>query len=1028
MFPHLDLVLKNGIVVTAGDESRVDVGVADGKVVLLMADIPAPEGCTVIDVDGGYITPGLIDSHVHIAQSAAKSLGAHSADDWVTGTQSALGGGCTTVIAFAVQEKGGSMQAAVDAYHKLASGSSLADYSFHVIVTDPNEEAMNVELPKLIEQGITSVKMYSTWYITPGLIDSHVHIAQSAAKSLGAHSADDWVTGTQSALGGGCTTVIAFAVQEKGGSMQAAVDAYHKLASGSSLADYSFHVIVTDPNEEAMNVELPKLIEQGITSVKMYSTYASQDPALQLSDTQILDLLYAARKHGVTVMVHAENADVISWFTKDLASRGMTEPWHHATSRPPIVEAEATNRILAISELMDCPVLFVHVSAPDAFKVIREAQARLLSVYAETCPHYLLLTGKEMRAPGFEGAKACCSPPLRDDPEDRERVWENTVNGTVTVVSSDHAPYSFDDPTGKQVHYLTATCEHVNEPADLPLPSQLGLTKNPGNNPAGDFRYTPNGLPGIETRGPLMWSEGVCKGRMSPSKFVELSCTAAAKLYGMYPQKGTIQVGSDADFVVWRNPSARRPSKVTVKNIPAAPPHRPIPRKPPSPAGRASSPAHLEPLTRPYTPSHPPSNILRPGSRPLPRAPPYIPRLPSPPNPNGAGVRLPTPLYSRPQTAHPGQHYHEPLLPIPGRMSPFRGLPPQAQRLRVQTPPQLRAPTPPHLQFHPPLQQRPSSRANTYDLPPRNLIPRRPSPMRAASMPNRPPSPLETMIAGEHKMTENILGSISDRGEVAQCFRHDLIGDLKEVRFQLCAMADAILKTHSQISPGAHQSLYAGRTCLKLLYDYLSRFGSRIVEYSQVAKCSIYLAGQVMARKPVQECRRVVIALADLMGAAESGWGRILDEGFSGVAMAFSELVKSMDPNDSQGRFKGFESHYEQVGGVVQDKILMFWASVNSQGVKIATALRTRPRDPPRNFFSSAEAPKVAKLWDLIREELEMFRTLLAQKVKAVEQMHQLVEGKLQGGRRVEHPNFPAYNRVAMAGGLGRPRKMSGVR
>lgn len=163
MFPKLDLVLKNGIVVTAGDEARVDVGVADGKIVLLMADIDAPEGCKVVDVDGGYITPGLVDSHVHIAQSAAKSLGAKSADDWTTATRSALGGGCTTVIAFAVQQKGGSMQEAVDAYHELATGNALCDYSFHVIVTDPTDLAMNVELPSLIEQGITSCKIYSTY-------------------------------------------------------------------------------------------------------------------------------------------------------------------------------------------------------------------------------------------------------------------------------------------------------------------------------------------------------------------------------------------------------------------------------------------------------------------------------------------------------------------------------------------------------------------------------------------------------------------------------------------------------------------------------------------------------------------------------------------------------------------------------------------------------------------------------------------------------------------------------------------------
>lgn len=280
--------------------------------------------------------------------------------------------------------------------------------------------------------------------------------------------------------------MIAFAVQNRGESMQAAVDAYHQLATGNAVADYSFHVIVTDPSKEQMHGELPSLIEQGITSIKIYSTY----PALKLSDEQILECFYAARQYGVTTMVHAENSDMIAWMTRDLAARGMTAPWNHGTSRPPIVESEATNRVLALSELMDCPVLFVHVSAPDAFKVIREAQTRAMSVFAETCPHYLLLTGKEMRAPGFEGAKACCAPPLRENPADRELVWNSTCNGTVTVVSSDHAPTNFYDENGKQ----------------------LGLTKNPGKSPRGDFRYIPNGLPGVETRGPLMWSEGVCKG------------------------------------------------------------------------------------------------------------------------------------------------------------------------------------------------------------------------------------------------------------------------------------------------------------------------------------------------------------------------------------------------------------------------------------------------------------------------------------------------------------------------------------
>ncbi|GAA5924346.1 uncharacterized protein JCM15063_005608 [Sporobolomyces koalae] len=431
---EFDLVLKNGTVVTAADEIRCDIAVKDGKIALLMPSIPVPKDCRVIDVNGGFITPGLVDSHVHIAQSAAKSLGAKSADDWTSATRSAVGGGCTTVIAFAVQQRGSSMQAAIDAYHELATDNAVCDYSFHVIVTDPNEEQMHVELPKLIQQGITSIKIYSTY------------------------------------------------------------------------------------------------------------------PALKLDDKQILDCFYAARKLGVTVMVHAENSDMISWMTEDLARRGMVSPWHHGTSRPPLVESEATNRVLALAELLDTPVLFVHVSAPEAFRVIREAQGRRLTVFAETCPHYLLLTGEAMRAPGFEGAKACCAPPLRENPADRERVWDSTLNGTVTVLSSDHAPTNFYDASGKQ----------------------LGLAKNPTNNERGDFRYIPNGLPGVETRGPLMWSEGVCKGRMSASQFVELNCTNAAKLYGMYPQKGTIQPGSDADFVIWRAPADRRTSTIKVENLHSA--------------------------------------------------------------------------------------------------------------------------------------------------------------------------------------------------------------------------------------------------------------------------------------------------------------------------------------------------------------------------------------------------------------------------------------------------------------------------
>ncbi|KAF5374973.1 hypothetical protein D9758_000237 [Tetrapyrgos nigripes] len=426
MFLDLDLIVRNAVVVTASDQFPTDIGVKNGKIKILAAGIPSQEGCREIDAEGGFVTPGGVDSHVHIAQSAAKGLGARSADDWTSGTKSALAGGTTTILAFAVQ----------------ARGTSLID----------------------------------------------------------------------------------------------AVNEYHKKSDDHSVCDYGYHLIVTDPNEVQMHTELPKLVKEGISSMKVYMTYVD----LKLNDGEILNVLMAARKYKVTTMVHCENAEVIDWMTTNLQERGMTEPWHHGTSRPPIVESEATNRALALAELMDTPMLIVHVSAPEAVNIIRRAQTRLLPIYAETCPHYATLDGSEMRKDDFEGAKCVCAPPLRDDPKDKERIWEGLSNGTFTVFSSDHAPTCFDDDRGKK----------------------LGLIRNPTNNPRGNFRTIPNGLPGVETRTPLLWSEGVLKGRITPQRFVELNSTNAAKLYGMYPQKGTIQPGSDADLIIWRPGHKRSQYKI----------------------------------------------------------------------------------------------------------------------------------------------------------------------------------------------------------------------------------------------------------------------------------------------------------------------------------------------------------------------------------------------------------------------------------------------------------------------------------
>ncbi|KAK4689302.1 dihydropyrimidinase, partial [Tremellales sp. Uapishka_1] len=423
-----DLVIKNGIVVTASDEMECDIGIKDGLIVCLGKGLPVGENCQVIDADGDYVTPGGVDSHVHIGQSAS-----------------------------------------------------------------------------------------------------------------GARSADDWTTGTRGAISGGTTTVVAFAVQAKGKTVMPAVQAYYDLAYKKTHCDYSFHCIITDPTEDIMRDEIPQMVDFGVTSVKIYMTY----PLMKLNDKQVLDVLCSARRSGVTTMVHAENADIIDWMTNALLERGMVEPWHHGSSRPPLVETEATNRAITLAEVVDAPMLIVHVSSKEATAHIRRAQTRQLPIYAETCPHYALLTAEKFHAPDFEGAKCVCAPPLRMDPKERDTIWEGLANGTFTVFSSDHAPYNFDDPQGKQ----------------------LGMTNNPTKNPRGNFKNTPNGLPGICTRSPLLWSEGVLKGRISRQKFVELNSSNAAKLYGMYPRKGTLQPGSDADIVIYRKASIRKPVTITQANL-----------------------------------------------------------------------------------------------------------------------------------------------------------------------------------------------------------------------------------------------------------------------------------------------------------------------------------------------------------------------------------------------------------------------------------------------------------------------------
>ncbi|RZI75910.1 MAG: dihydropyrimidinase [Variovorax sp.] len=352
--------------------------------------------------------------------------------------------------------------------------------------------------------------------VTPGGVDGHCHFDQPT--NDGSKYADDFFTGTRSAACGGTTTVLPFAVQQKGGSIQAAVDDYHRRAEGKAVIDYAFHLIVADATKDVTQRELPMLIDKGYTSFKIYMTYDD----LKLGDRQIIEVLAVARKHGAMTMIHAENSDCIAWLTEQLLEAGLTAPRYHSSSRPMAVEREATHRAIALAELIDTPILIVHVSGREAIEQIHWARGRGLPIHAETCPQYLFLSAEDLGIDPddpMQGARCVCSPPPRDK-ANQQFVWNGLSSGLFTIVSSDHAPFNMEGPHGKRA--------------------------------SGDsFDRVPNGVPGVETRLPLLMSEGVLGGRIDIHRFVELTSTNPARLYGLYPKKGTIAVGGDADFVVW---------------------------------------------------------------------------------------------------------------------------------------------------------------------------------------------------------------------------------------------------------------------------------------------------------------------------------------------------------------------------------------------------------------------------------------------------------------------------------------------
>ncbi|MBE0454914.1 MAG: dihydropyrimidinase [Roseovarius sp.] len=355
----------------------------------------------------------------------------------------------------------------------------------------------------------------------PGGIDSHVHISQPSGPGI--EIADDFASGSIAAACGGNTTIMPFCLPEDGVSLREAMQAYLQKAAAQCHVDYSVHPIVARTDPQTLGQDLPALLESGFTSLKVFMTYRG----LALSDRHILDVMAVAKRHDAMVLVHAENEDAIE-FLHDAAERnGQTAPLHHASTRPVAVEREAVHRAITLSEIAGVPLTIVHVSNGEALDEIRRARARGARVFAETCPQYLTLTADDLDRSGFEGAKYVCSPPPRTAHE-QIACWGGIERGDFDLYSSDHCPFRFADPAGKDAPGARAS-----------------------------FRNIPNGIPGIETRLPILFSEGVGKGRISLQRFAQLTAANHARLYGL-TQKGSIRVGGDADIALWDPKAARK--------------------------------------------------------------------------------------------------------------------------------------------------------------------------------------------------------------------------------------------------------------------------------------------------------------------------------------------------------------------------------------------------------------------------------------------------------------------------------------
>ncbi len=346
--------------------------------------------------------------------------------------------------------------------------------------------------------------------VMPGGIDVHTHLDMPFG---GTTSSDDFQTGTIAAAFGGTTTLIDFAIQYKGQTLRQAFEGWMKKAEGKAAIDYAFHCIITDLGDAQME-EMGQLVREGVSSFKLFMAYPG---VFMLDDATIFRAMSQAAKYGGLICMHAENGGAIDVIVRRALAEGKRAPKYHALTRPTTAEAEATARAIALAEMAGAPVYIVHLSCNDALEKVREARDRGLPAYAETCPQYLFLSIENFDVPGFEGAKYVFTPPLREKWH-QEKLWQGLAKDTLQVVSTDHCPFCYKE--------------------------QKELGKD-------DFTKIPNGGPGIEHRLSLIYTGGVHGKRFSPNRFVQLVSTAPAKLFGLYPRKGTIAVGSDADLVLF---------------------------------------------------------------------------------------------------------------------------------------------------------------------------------------------------------------------------------------------------------------------------------------------------------------------------------------------------------------------------------------------------------------------------------------------------------------------------------------------